>query len=247
MLFCDKSLRINSIGNVLNQKKHNWLGEKMEKRQYAVIGMGRFGTSVAMTLVKAGQEVLVVDSDEERIQKVAEFFTHAVVLDTTEEASLAAVGIRNFDMVVVAIGHDVQASVLTTLLLKEMGVKHIVAKAANVLHGKMLDKVCADQVVFPERDMGQRIAHNLMSTNIIDYFEVAPDLGIIEVDVRGDLVGKSLFESNLREKYSITVIAIRRNGKISLSPSPGEKLMESDRLILVGDNIGIQRFEAEVS
>lgn len=219
----------------------------MEKRQYAVIGMGRFGTSVAMTLVKAGQEVLVVDSDEERIQKVAEFFTHAVVLDTTEEASLAAVGIRNFDMVVVAIGHDVQASVLTTLLLKEMGVKHIVAKAANVLHGKMLDKVGADQVVFPERDMGQRIAHNLMSTNIIDYFEVAPDLGIIEVDVRGDLVGKSLFESNLREKYSITVIAIRRNGKISLSPSPGEKLMESDRLILVGDNIGIQRFEAEVS
>ena len=219
----------------------------MEKRQYAVIGMGRFGTSVAMTLVNAGQEVLVVDSDEERIQKVAEFFTHAVVLDTTEEASLAAVGIRNFDMVVVAIGHDVQASVLTTLLLKEMGVKHIVAKAANVLHGKMLDKVGADQVVFPERDMGQRIAHNLMSTNIIDYFEVAPDLGIIEVDVRGDLVGKSLFESNLREKYSITVIAIRRNGKISLSPSPGEKLMESDRLILVGDNIGIQRFEAEVS
>jgi trk system potassium uptake protein TrkA len=219
----------------------------MEKRQYAVIGMGRFGTSVAMTLVNAGQEVLVVDSDEERIQKVAEFFTHAVVLDTTEEASLAAVGIRNFDMVVVAIGHDVQASVLTTLLLKEMGVKHIVAKAANVLHGKMLDKVGADQVVFPERDMGQRIAHNLMSTNIIDYFEVAPDLGIIEVDVKGDLVGKSLFESNLREKYSITVIAIRRNGKISLSPSPGEKLMESDRLILVGDNIGIQRFEAEVS
>ena len=247
MLFYYKSLRINSIGNVLNQKKHNWLGEKMEKRQYAVIGMGRCGTSVAMTLVKAGQEVLVVDSDEERIQKVAEFFTHAVVLDTTEEASLAAVGIRNFDMVVVAIGHDVQASVLTTLLLKEMGVKHIVAKAANVLHGKMLDKVGADQVVFPERDMGQRIAHNLMSTNIIDYFEVAPDLGIIEVDVRGDLVGKSLFESNLREKYSITVIAIRRNGKISLSPSPGEKLMESDRLILVGDNIGIQRFEAEVS
>ena len=219
----------------------------MEKRQYAVIGMGRFGTSVALTLVKAGQEVLVVDSDEERIQKVAEFFTHAVVLDTTDEASLSAVGIRNFDMVVVAIGHDVQASVLTTLLLKEMGVKHIVAKAASVLHGKMLDKVGADQVVFPERDMGQRIAHNLMSTNIIDYFEVAPDLGIIEVDVRGDLVGKSLFDSHLREKYSITVIAIRRNGKMSLSPSPSEKLMESDRLILVGDNIGIQRFEAEVS
>jgi trk system potassium uptake protein TrkA len=200
-----------------------------------------------MTLVNSGQEVLVMDSDEERIQKVAEYFTHAVVLDTTDEAALSAVGIRNFDMVVVAIGHDVQASVLTTLLLKEMGVRHIVAKAANVLHGKMLDKVGADQVVFPERDMGQRIAHNLMSTNIIDYFEVAPDLGIIEVDVKGDLLGKSLFDSNLREKYGITVIAIRRNGKIALSPNPSEKLEESDRLILVGDNVGIQRFEAEVS
>ncbi len=219
----------------------------MQKRQYAVIGMGRFGTSVAMTLVKAGQEVLVVDSDEERIQKVAEFFTHAVVVDTTDEAAFTALGIRNFDMVVVAIGHDVQASVLTTLLLKEMGVRHIVAKAASVLHGKMLDKVGADQVVFPERDMGQRIAHNLMSTNIIDYFELAPDLGIIEVDVSGNLVGKSLLESKLREKYSITVIAVRRAGKISLSPDPADKLVESDRLIIVGDNLGIQRFEAEVS
>ena len=176
---------------------------------------------------------------------MAEHFTHAVVVDTTDEASFAALGIRNFDMVVVAIGHDVQASVLTTLLLKEMGVRHIVAKAANALHGKMLEKVGADQVVFPERDMGQRIAHNLMSTNIIDYFELAPDLGIIEVDVRGNLVGKSLMESNLRERYGITVIAVRRNGKISLSPSPADKLAESDRLILVGDNIGIQRFEAE--
>ena len=219
----------------------------MQKRQYAVIGMGRFGTSVAMTLVKAGQEVLVVDSDEERIQKVAEFFTHAVVVDTTDEAAFTALGIRNFDMVVVAIGHDVQASVLTTLLLKEMGVRHIVAKAASVLHGKMLDKVGADQVVFPERDMGQRIAHNLMSTNIIDYFELAPDLGIIEVDVSGRLVGKSLLESKLREKYSITVIAVRRAGKISLSPDPAAILVESDRLIIVGDNLGIQRFETEVS
>jgi trk system potassium uptake protein TrkA len=219
----------------------------MKNRQYAVIGMGRFGTSVATTLVNSGQEVLVVDSEEERIQKVAECFTHAVVADTTDEASLTALGIRNFDMVVVAIGHDVQASVLTTLLLKEMGVKHIVAKATSVLHGKMLDKVGADQVVFPERDMGQRIAHNLMSTNIIDYFEVASDLGIIEVEVHGKLAGKSLLESNLREEYGITVIAIRRNGKLSLSPSPSEKLVESDRLILVGDNDGIQRFEIKYS
>lgn len=216
----------------------------MAKKQFAVIGMGRFGTSVALTLAQSGQEVLVVDSDEERIQKVADCFTHSVVLDTMDEASLNALGIRNFDMVIVAIGHDVQASVMTTLLLKEMGVRHIVAKAASALHGKMLSKVGADQVVFPERDMGQRIAHNLMSTNVIDYFELAPDLGIVEVDVRGNLTGKSLAETRLREKYGITVIAIRRNNKISLSPSPTEKFLESDRLILVGDTMGIQRFES---
>lgn len=216
----------------------------MAKKQFAVIGMGRFGTSVALTLAQSGQEVLVVDSDEERIQKVADCFTHSVVMDTTDEASLNALGIRNFDMVVVSIGHDVQASVMTTLLLKEMGVRHIVAKAASSLHGKMLSKVGADQVVFPERDMGQRIAHNLISTNVIDYFELAPDLGIVEVDVRGNFVGKSLAETRLREKYGITVIAIRRNNKISLSPSPTEKFLESDRLILVGDTQGIQRFES---
>jgi trk system potassium uptake protein TrkA len=216
----------------------------MNKKQYAVIGIGRFGTSVASTLVKAGQEVLVIDVDEERIQKVSDFVTHAVIADTTDEASLKALGIRNFDMVIVAIGHDVQASVLTTLLLKEIGVKHIVAKADSILHGKMLEKVGADRVVFPERDMGQRIAHNLMSTNVIDYFEVAPDLGIIEVEVQGNLVGTNLIESNLRAKYGITVIAIRRKGKLMLSPSPTENFAESDTLILVGDTGSIQQFEA---
>lgn len=219
----------------------------MAKKQYAVIGMGRFGTGVASTLVKADQEVLVVDANEERIQKVSDFVTHAVVADTTDEASLKALGIRNFDIVVVAIGHDVQASVLTTLLLKEIGVKHIVAKADSALHGKMLEKVGADRVVFPERDMGQRIAHNLMSTNVIDYFEVAPDLGIIEVEVHGELIGTNLIESNLRAKYGITVIAIRRQGKLLLSPSPTENFAEDDTLILVGDNIAIQRFETTYS
>lgn len=219
----------------------------MRKKQYAVIGMGRFGIGVATTLANAGHEVLVVDADEERIQKVSEFTTHAVVANTTDEASLKALGIRNFDTVIVAIGHDVQASVLTTLLLKEMGVKHIVSKADSALHGKMLDKVGADRVVFPERDMGQRIAHNLMSTNVIDYFEVAPDLGIIEVEAHGKLVGTSLLESNLRAKYGITVIAIRRNGQLTLSPSPNTKFADGDKIILVGDNVSIQRFEIAYS
>ena len=217
----------------------------MENKQYAVIGMGRFGTGVASTLLNAGQEVLVVDSNEEIIQKISEFATHAVVADATDEASLKSLGLRNFDIIVVAIGNDLEASILTTLLLKEIGVKYIVAKADSAPHGKLLEKVGADKVVFPERDMGQRIAHNLMSTNVIEYFEVAPDLGIIEIGVPDELVGTSLLESKLRERYGITVIAVRRNGKLILSPSPSEKFIDGDTLILVGDSKGIQQFELD--
>lgn len=215
----------------------------MKKKQYAVIGVGRFGTSVATTLSKAGHEVLVVDSNHDRIQKLSDSFTHAVVADTTDENVLKSLGIRNFDIVIVAIGHDVQASVLTVLLLKEIGVPYIIAKADSVLHGRMLEKIGADRVVFPERDMGRRIGHNLLSANVIDYFELAPDLGIIEVEVPAKLVTSNLVEADLRSKYGITVIALRRKDKLLLSPDPMEKFMPEDKLILVGDSLGIQRFE----
>ncbi|VBB05081.1 Hypothetical protein LUCI_0287 [Lucifera butyrica] len=213
------------------------------KKQYAIIGLGRFGNSVALTLVNAGHEVLAIDADEDRVQRIADCVTHAVVADSTEENTLKSLGIRNFDIVIVAIGQNVQASVLTTLLLKELGVNYVVAKADNSLHGKMLEKVGADKVVFPERDMGQRIAHNLMSTNVIDYLEVAPDLGIIEVDVPQELLNVRLLDTNLRADYGITVLAIRRNGKMTLSPNPGERFLPDDKLILVGEGSGIQRFE----
>lgn len=215
------------------------------KKQYAVIGLGRFGLSLATTLAKAGNEVLVVDASEDIIQKHSELFTHAATADTTDEIAIRALGLRNFDVVVVAIGHDVQASVLTTLLLKEQGVRHIVAKADNEHHGKMLEKIGADKVVFPERDMGKRIAHNLMAAGVLEYIEVAKDLGLLETAVPGKLKGVSLLKSGLRPRYGITVLGIRRNEKILLSPSPEEVLRETDTLILAGDGNGIQRFEKD--
>ena len=154
---------------------------KKKNKQFAVIGLGRFGVSVARTLFKGGYEVLAIDSNEERVQKISSEVTHVVQADTTDENALKALGIRNFDVVVVAIGEDVQANVLTTLLLKELGVNYIVAKAKNELHGKMLEKIGADRVVYPERDMGQRVAHNLVSTNVLDYIELSPDLSLVEV------------------------------------------------------------------
>lgn len=212
-------------------------------KQFAVIGLGRFGTSVAKTLFKAGYEVLAIDTNEERTQKFSEEVTHVVAADTTDENSLKALGIRNFDVVVVAIGEDIQANVLTTLLLKELGVPHIVAKARTQLHGKMLEKIGADRVVYPERDMGVRVAHNLVSSNVLDYIELSPNLSLVEVTAPKLLIGQSLAEANLRSKYGINVVAIKRGDQLIVPPLPSEKIREEDIMIVVGGNAGVQKLE----
>ncbi len=216
---------------------------KKEKKQFAVIGLGRFGTSVARTLYKLGHEVLAIDSDEQKAQKLSDEVTHVVQADSTDENSQKALGIRNFDVVIVAIGEDVQANVMTTLVLKDLGVRYIVAKAKNELHGKMLAKVGADRVVYPERDMGQRVAHNLISTNVLDYIELSPNLGLVEVLTPSILVGKSLVEASLRTRYGINVVALKRTDQILVSPRAEEKMRENDILIVVGDNAGIKQLE----
>jgi trk system potassium uptake protein TrkA len=148
--------------------------------QYVVIGLGRFGTSVAQTLYQMGCEVLAIDTDEEKVQAVANIVTHAVQADATDENAMRALGLRNFDVAIISIG-DIQASILTTLVLKEMGIKRLVAKALSELHGRVLEKIGADKVIYPERDMGMRVAHNLVSGSILDYMELAPGYSIIEV------------------------------------------------------------------
>lgn len=212
-------------------------------KQFAVIGLGRFGTSVASTLHKMGYEVLAIDTDEERVQEFSNEVTHVVQADTTDEDTLKALGIRNFDVVVVAIGADIQANILTTLLLKELGVPYIVAKANNKLHGKMLKKLGADRVVFPERDMGQRVAHNLISSTIMDYIELSPDLNIMEISVPQAIVGKTLVQTDLRAKYGINVVAIKRGDHIIVTPIPSEKIIVQDILVVVGTIKGIQSLE----
>lgn len=212
-------------------------------KQFAVIGLGRFGSSVALTLHQMGFEVLAVDENEERVQEFSDTVTHVIQADTTDENSLKAIGIRNFDVAVVAIGQDIQANMLTTLQLKEMGVPYIVAKAQNKLHGKMLEKIGADRVVYPERDMGQRVAHNLVSTNVLEYIALSPNVSMVEVTAPKTLVGKSLAESNLRAKYDINVLAIKRNDEIIVPPQASEKILKDDIVIVVGRNEGVQRLE----
>ena len=212
-------------------------------KQYAVIGLGRFGTSVALTLSRSGYEVLAIDSDEERVQKISEEVTHVAVADSTDEAALKALGMTNFDVVVVAIGENIQANVLTTLLLKDLDVKYIVAKARNELHGKMLQKLGADRVVHPERDMGQRVAHNLVSTNVLDYIELSPSLSLVEITAPKALVGASLIKANLRAKYELNVVAIKRGETLIVPPNPSEEILDGDILIVVGSNNGLQHLE----
>ena len=215
----------------------------MKKKQFAIVGLGRFGTSVAKTLYQMGYEVLAVDADEARVQDFSDEVTHVVQADTTDEDTLKALGIRNFDVVVVAIGADVQANLMTTLQLKEMGVSYIVAKAKNNLHGKMLEKIGADRVVYPERDMGQRVAHNLVSSNVLEYIELSPEYSIVEVTAPKVLVGKNLVETDLRGRYEVNVVAIRRGEQLLVPPQPTEKIMDKDVLFVVGANRGVQRLE----
>ncbi|NOU71365.1 NAD-dependent epimerase/dehydratase family protein [Paenibacillus sp. LMG 31458] len=213
------------------------------RKQFAIIGMGRFGSSVAKTLSQLGFEVLAIDHREETVQEVSAFVTHAVQADSTDEEALRALGIRNFDVVVVAIGEDIQASILTTLILKEMGIPTTVVKAVNDLHGKVLKKIGADKVVYPERDMGQRVAHHLISSNIIDYIELSADYSIVEIKVSKQMIGKSLKQLDIRAKYGCNVIAIKQNEQLIIPPSAEEPLRMDDILVIVGKNSDLQTFE----
>jgi len=217
--------------------------EIMIKKQFIVIGLGRFGTSVAETLYSLGNDVLAVDVDEEVIQNISEKVTHAVQVDANDEQSLRALGVGNFDVAIISIGSDIQASILSTLLVKELGVKHIITKANNALHAKVLYKIGANRVIFPERDMGVRVAHNLCSSNILDYIELSPDFSIAEIVSPQEWHEKSLKDLNLRAEYGINVMAIKRNNEIDVSPSADEIIEANDIIVAIGGNQELNNIE----
>lgn len=203
-------------------------------KQVAVVGLGRFGSSVARALARSGCEVLALDTDPERVRALADEVTEAVQTDALDEEALKALGLRNFDVAIVAIGQEVKASILATVLLKQLGVPRVVAKAQDELHGKVLEKVGADLVVYPERDMGARLAHRLLSGNIIDEIQLSPQFSIFEVAVPGRLAGRSLRDSALRQRHGLTVMAIRRGEAILVSPDPDEIFQPDDLLVVIG-------------
>jgi trk system potassium uptake protein len=216
------------------------------KKEFAVIGLGRFGGSICRALSEQGMEVMAIDNNEERVNQFAMIVSHAVVGDTTDESVLKSLGIRNFDHVIVAIGDDIQSSILTTLILKELGVKNITVKAQNDYHEKVLLKIGADHVVHPERDMGKRIAHNIISNNVLDYLELSDQHSIVEIVASDNLDGHSLIDLDIRAKYGINIVAIKRQDDILVSPQASEVIRKGDILIVIGADLDINRFEKKV-
>ncbi|WP_088035036.1 potassium channel family protein [Evansella clarkii] len=217
-----------------------------KKQQFAVIGLGRFGGSVCKELVSLGNEVLAIDTDEQKVNDYANIATHAVVADTTDEKVLKSLGIRNFENVIIAIGDNIQASILTTLLIKEIGVKNVYVKAKNNYHHKVLEKIGADKVVHPETDMGRRIAQQMSDENVIDYIELSDEYSIVELIASAKLEGRSLVELNIRARFGITILAVKKADDINISPMPEYEISRGDLLIVIGHNDDIKRFEAQV-
>lgn len=213
------------------------------KKQFIVIGLGRFGTSLVRTLVKNGHEVLAVDKNEQLVQDIADHATHALQADCTDESVLRELGASNFTHAIVAIGDDLQASILTTLLLKELRVPKVTAKANNEMHGQVLSKVGADHIVYPERDMAARLGKQLSSDNLIDFIELSPTYNLVEFKAPRSMNAKSLAQLNIRAKYGCTVMAVKTGDYMNISPKAEDLVYTGDVLIMIGSNEDIRELE----
>ena len=215
-------------------------------KSFIVLGLGRFGRNVAASLFDLGYEVLAVDNNPQIIQEIVSSVTHAVVADATDEAALRSLGVRNFDMAIVAIGDDIEASILTTVILKDLGVQKVLVKANSDLHAKILKKIGADEIVFPEKEMGERIAHNITQSNILDYINLSPDYSIIETTVPKKWNEKTLKEINVRAKYGINIMAVKHGALINIAPNAEDKLYSGDVLVVIGSNLDLDVFKSDV-
>lgn len=210
---------------------------------FAIIGLGRFGLSIARTLIELEQDVLGIDILADVVQRNRDELPNIMQLDSTDEDALQQIGITNFDVVVVAIGQDMEDSILTTAILQELGVKKIVAKANSHQHGRILEKVGAHKVIYPERDMGIRLAHSLVAKNFLDFIELSDAYSIVELNVPKFFIKKSLKQLNLRSRYGINVLGIRRGSNFIVSPKAEEVFQEGDVILVLGNITDLQKLE----
>lgn len=215
-------------------------------KDYAVIGLGRFGGSICRELSREGKQVLAIDIDEAKVNEFKNIASHAVILDSTDEESLKEIGIHNFEHVIVAIGESLQASILTTVILTDLHVERITVKAQNDYHEKILRKLGVDRVIHPERDMGRRIAQNIISNNILDFLDLSDDYSIVEVKAGKKMIGKTLIDLDIRAKFGCNIVAIKSGETIDVSPSPEYVFKLDDILLVIGRDDEIHRFEKQL-
>ncbi|WP_258088327.1 potassium channel family protein [Weissella fangxianensis] len=218
------------------------------KQTYAIIGLGRFGSSLLESLIDADQEVLAIDKDPTLVESYMDIATHAVIADAQDEDALRDLDLASFDHVVVAIGHNQQASILTTILLKDNGVRHVIAKAETNLHARVLDKVGADQVVRPENEMAHRLAEQLMTPNLLNFIDLGGKYSLGEIKI-GSLrfANKTIEDIDIRKTYGLNIIAIRSEDRVIITPEPDELIQVGDVLTVAGEAKDVKRFESLVA
>lgn len=213
------------------------------KHSVLVIGLGRFGTAAARELMALGHEVLAVDDSEEKVNEIAPDVTHAVELDASDEQALRDAGAGDFEHAIVAISSNTEASIFATMALKNLGVRNVVAKAATNLHGKILERVGASRVVYPEREMGQRVAHSFSIPNVLDYLDIAPRFGIVLASPPESFVGRTFRDLDLPNRLSLTPIAVRRGNNVTVNPHLDDAVAAGDQLILIGADDKLELLE----
>ena len=205
------------------------------KKTYAVFGLGRYGTAVARELVENGMEVIAVDTEQKIVNDAAAYLPVCKCADVTDAEVISRLGIGNIDTVIVCMANSLEASVMAVTLCKEAGVKTVIAKCANEMHQKILLRVGADQVVFPEKESGARLAKNLLSSGFIDMISLSKDISMVELDVKEEWRGKNLIELDLRKKYGVNIVAIKKGEKVNVNVSPEQPLDAESSLIVIAN------------
>ena len=211
------------------------------KKQFAVFGLGSFGESVAVELQNLGCEVVAVDKNMDRVEHISNSVSYAMQADIGDPEFIRSLGMRNLDGVIITVAENLEASIMATMVCKEIGVPYIVAKTKNERHATVLEKIGADSVIYPDKEMGIKLAKNLMSANFTDWISLSPDYSIMEVLTPREWVGKSLKELNVRGNYGLNVVGIKNNGRVEVNPDPNEKLTKDMLMILVGANADLRK------
>ena len=213
----------------------------MKRKTIGIIGLGRFGGTLAKQVAAMGHEVVGIDIEEGLVQKLAPYLTHSIVADFSDEDTIRQLNLQELDVVVIAIGDNLKAKLLSAMVLKELHAPYIVAKASTEMESKLLEKVGADLIIFPEMDMAERVAQMLTRENIVDYFQLSQDIGLVEMGIPSFMIGHTLTEFDIRKKYNVNIVAVKRDKNVIAPPNPNNPLQDEDMLIVIGRNEDITK------